>query len=135
MSDTSSRTVIDRVGRVAVPVGDQDKAIEFYVEKLGFSVVRDDAYSDGSYRWVEVAPPGGGTTLAIVPPRPGGPIGIDTNVILTTPDIDRAHAALRDKGVDVDGEVSRMGDPVPPLFWFRDQDGNTLLIVEEGPER
>ena len=132
---TETSTVIDRVGRVAVPVGDQDRAMEFYVGKLGFSVTADVAYADGSYRWVEVAPPGGGTTLAIVPPRPGGPVGIDTNVILTTTDIDEAHAALRDKGVDVDGEVSHMGDPVPPMVWFRDQDGNTLLLVEEGPDR
>jgi catechol 2,3-dioxygenase-like lactoylglutathione lyase family enzyme len=132
---TETSTVIDRVGRVAVPVGDQDRAIEFYVEKLGFSVVSDEAYSDGSYRWVEVAPPGGGTTLAIVPPRPGGPIGIDTNVILTTREIDDAHAALRDKGVDVDAEVNRMGDPVPPMFWFRDRDENTLLLVEDTEQR
>jgi catechol 2,3-dioxygenase-like lactoylglutathione lyase family enzyme len=127
-------TVIDRVGRVAVPVGDQDRAIEFYVKKLGFSVVRDEAYSDGSYRWVEVAPPGGGTTLAIVPPRPGGPVGIETNIILTTVDIGAAHAELRSRGVDVDAEVSRTGGPVPPLFWFRDEDGNTLLLVEERPK-
>jgi catechol 2,3-dioxygenase-like lactoylglutathione lyase family enzyme len=134
MSETG-KTVIDRVGRVAVPVGDQDRALQFYTGKLGFSVTSDVAYADGSYRWVEVAPPGGGTTLAIVPPRPGGPIGIDTNVILTTVDVDAAHAALRDNGVDVDAEVSRMGDPVPPMFWFRDQDENTLLLVEDTGQR
>ena len=134
MSETTSSTVIDKVGRVAVPVRDQDRAIKSYVEKLGFELVGDTPYGDDSdYRWVEVAPPGGGTMLAIVPPRPGGPIGIETNIILTTPDIDQAHAALRDKGVDVDAEVSRMGGPVPPLFWFRDQDANTLLLVEEPP--
>jgi hypothetical protein len=77
---TETSTVIDRVGRVAVPVGDQDRA---------------------------------------------------TNVILTTRDIDDAHAALRGKGA----EVSRMGDPVPPMVWFRDQDGNILLLVEERPDR
>src|SRR5690242_8994342 len=129
MSETSSKTVVGRVGRVAVPVNDQDGAIAFYTEKLGFSVAADvDA---GGYRWVEVAPPGGGTTLAIVPPPEGGPTGIDTSVILTTDDIDEAHGELRDRGVDVDDEVSRMGGPVPPMFWFRDAEGNKLLIVEE----
>ena len=77
-----------------------------------------------------MAPPDGGTTLAIVPPPEGEPTGIDTNVILTTDDIDEAHAELRDRGVDVDDEVSRMGGPVPPMFWFRDPEGNKLLIVE-----
>ena len=128
MAQTGSKTVVGKVGRVAVPVTDQDGAIAFYTEKLGFSVAADiDA---GGYRWVEVAPPDGGTTLAIVPPPEGGPTGIDTNVILTTDDIDEAHAELRNRGVDVDDEVSRMGGPVPPMFWFRDPEGNKLLIVE-----
>jgi catechol 2,3-dioxygenase-like lactoylglutathione lyase family enzyme len=49
---------------------------------------------------------------------------------LNTDDIDAVHADLKARGVDVDDEVSRMGDPVPPLFWFRDPDGNTLMVVE-----
>ena len=130
MAETGSKTVIDRVGRVAVPVSDQDRAIEFYTEKLGFSLDADISV-DGNYRWVEVSPPAGSTSLAIVPPPDyaSDRIGIDTNVILTTDDIDEAHDELSARGVDVD-DVSRMGDPVPPMLFFRDQDGNTLLIVE-----
>ena len=130
MAQTGSKTIIDRVGRVAVPVSDQDAAIAFYTEKLGFTLDADIAV-DENYRWVEVSPPGGGTALAIVPPPQSSPdrIGIDTNVILTTDDIDGAHAELQARGVDTD-DVSRMGAPVPPMLFFRDQDGNTLLIVE-----
>ena len=133
MAETGSKTVVGKVGRVAVPVNDQDGAIAFYTEKLGFSVAADiDA---GGYRWVEVAPPEGGTTLAVVPPpEDGGSTGIDTRVILTTDDIDEAHRELSRRGVDVDDEVSRMGGPVPPMFWFRDPEGNKLLIVEERAE-
>ena len=136
MSETGSKTVIGKVGRVAVPVSDQDRAIEFYTEKLGFTLESDIAVND-DYRWVEVVPPAGGTALAIVPPPPHarGRIGVDTNVILTTDDIDGAHAELRDRGVDVDAEVSRMGDPIPPMLFFRDQDGNTLLLVEVPDDR
>ncbi len=135
MAETGSKTVIGRVGRVAVPVSDQDRAIEFYTEKLGFSVEADIAV-DGNYRWVEVSPPAGGTSLAIVPPPDyaSDRIGVDTNVILTTDDIDEAHAELQARGVDTD-DVSRMGDPVPPMLFFRDQDGNTLLIVENQEQR
>jgi hypothetical protein len=39
------------------------------------------------------------------------------------------HADLKAAGVDVDEEVSEMGDPVPPMFWLRDQDNNTLMVV------
>jgi hypothetical protein len=55
---------------------------------------------------------------------------VETRVAFNTDDADADHASLRAQGVDVDDEVMRMGDPVPPMFFFRDQDGNTSLIVE-----
>ena len=86
----------------------------------------------GQYRWVEVYPPNGTTGIALAPPRPGtdDPTSRETGITLTTDDIDATHAELRARGADVDDEVSRMGDPVPPMFWFRDPDGNTLMVVE-----
>ena len=64
-------------------------------------------------------------------PPPGKPAGnVETGIALYTDHIDADHADLKANGVDVDAEVSRMGDPVPPLFWFRDPDGNTLMVVE-----
>ncbi len=65
-----------------------------------------------------------------MPPMQGQATGYQTGVIFNTHDIDGLHAELRDRGVDVDPQVMRMGDPVPPMFWFRDQDGNTLAAVE-----
>ena len=44
--------------------------------------------------------------------------------------MDGAHAALKEAGVDVDDEVARYGGAVPPMFWFRDPDGNSLIVVE-----
>jgi catechol 2,3-dioxygenase-like lactoylglutathione lyase family enzyme len=136
MSETARKVGIKGVGRVAVPVSDQDRAYAFYVDKLGFEVRADIPYGEGSeYRWLEVAAPGSPTPLAIVPPAPGGPVGVDTNIILTTSDIEATHSALRDAGVDVDDEISRMGGPVPPMVWFRDQDENTLLLVEDSGQQ
>ena len=120
---------IKEVGRVMVPVSDQDRAIEFYVEKLGFEKRADTPYGDGD-RWVEVAPSGSAAALALVKPREGESAGGDSRIALSTDDVDSVHATLKDSGVDVD-DVMRMGDPVPPMFFFRDQDGNGLLIVEE----
>jgi len=45
-------------------------------------------------------------------------------------DIDADHATLKAAGVDVDAEVARWGDPVPPMFRLRDPSGNSLAIVE-----
>ena len=128
MSETQSRSRITEVGTVMVPVSDQDRAIEFYVEKLGFEKRGDTPYGDGD-RWVEVAPPGAATTIALVPPREDQPVGVPANVGLTSEDVDADNAHLREQGVDVD-DVMRMGDPVPPMFFLRDQDGNTLLVVQ-----
>jgi catechol 2,3-dioxygenase-like lactoylglutathione lyase family enzyme len=120
---------ISQVGTVMVPVSDQDKAIEFYVGKLGFEVRSDVPFGRGD-RWIEVGPAGADTTLSLVVPREGETTGIDTRVALSTEDIDSDHADLLARGVDVDAEVMRMGDPVPPMFFFRDQDANRLLLVQ-----
>jgi catechol 2,3-dioxygenase-like lactoylglutathione lyase family enzyme len=131
MSDTTTKTSISHVGTVMVPVSDQDNAIEFYVGKLGFELRSDTPFGRGD-RWVEVAPPGHETTLALILPREGEPTGIDTRVALTTEDIDADHENLKASGVDVDDTVMRMGDPIPPMFFLRDRDANTLLIVQRG---
>jgi catechol 2,3-dioxygenase-like lactoylglutathione lyase family enzyme len=129
MSSTTA-TRIREIGLVIIPCVDQDQSIEFYVETLGFEKRVDVNFGDGKYRWVEVYPPAGTTGLAICPPRDGKPDPRDTGVSLNTDDVDATHAALRSAGVDVDAEVSRMGDPVPPMFWFRDPEGHTLMVVQ-----
>ncbi len=123
-----SQTNITQVGRVAVPVADQDAAIAFYVDTLGFAKVADIPFGAGD-RWVEVAPPGASTSLALVPRRSETPGGVMTNVFLETTDVDADHARLVAAGVDVDAEVMRVGDPVPPMFFFRDPDGNGFGLV------
>ena len=129
MAEAETRNRITQVGTVIVPVTDQDRAIEFYVDKLGFEKRLDVPMGNGD-RWVEVAPADAATTIAIVPPREGDSAGIETRVALASDDIDADHASLKAKGVDVDPEVSRMGDPVPPMFFFNDPDGNRFFIVE-----
>jgi predicted enzyme related to lactoylglutathione lyase len=131
---STTKTAIAKIGVVCVPVSDQGRAIEFYVDTLGFEKRADVPFGNG-YRWVEVAPAGADTTIAIVPPPPGKPTGdVETGIGLNTDDIDGVHADLKARGVDVVAEVSRMGDPVPPLFWLRDPDGNTLMVVEAPAE-
>jgi catechol 2,3-dioxygenase-like lactoylglutathione lyase family enzyme len=131
MADTSTQTRITQLATVMVPVADQDRAIDFYVDKLGFEKRTDIPFGDGD-RWVEVCPPGASTSLALVPPREGEAVGIETRVGLKTEDADSDHADLLARGVDVDPEVMRMGEPVPPMFFFRDLDGNKLMVVQTG---
>jgi catechol 2,3-dioxygenase-like lactoylglutathione lyase family enzyme len=130
VAPTQISTHISQIGTVMVPVKDQDRALEFYTQKLGFEKRADIPFGNGE-RWVEVAPAAAAaTTIALVTPREGEPTGIETRLALSTADIDTDHAELRARGVDVDAEIMRMGDPVPPMFFFRDQDGNGLMIVQ-----
>jgi catechol 2,3-dioxygenase-like lactoylglutathione lyase family enzyme len=130
MSEETRATGVTQVGTVMVPVADQDRAIEFYTEKLGFEVRADTPFGNGD-RWVEVAPVGAATTVSLVLPMEDQSVAIESGVAFRTRDVDADHAALRDAGVDVDAEVMRMGDPVPPMFFFRDVDGNRLLLVQQ----
>ena len=130
MSKLQTTLHINAVGRVCVIVADTDRAIDFYVDTLGFEKVVDVPMGP-DMRWVEVALPGTKTTIALAPPPEGQQAGGgQTGICLDTSDVDADHAALQAAGVDVDDEVSRYGDPVPPMFWLRDPDGNSLIVVE-----
>ena len=120
---------IKHVGRVMVPVADQDTAIAFYSEKLGFSLTADVPFGEGD-RWVEVSPPGGGAAIALVPANGDFSAGRMTGIALDSADPKGDHATLSAAGVDVDGELVGGDGVVPLMFFFRDHDGNHLLIVE-----
>lgn len=127
---TTTKTRIGQLSLVCIPTPDQDRAIAFY-EKLGFEK-RADIPFGGAYRWVEVYPPEGTAGIALAPPPEGQDVvPANTGITLTTDDIDATHAELKALGADVDAEVARMGDPVPPMFWFRDPTGHTLMVVEQ----
>jgi catechol 2,3-dioxygenase-like lactoylglutathione lyase family enzyme len=117
---------VTRIGSVIVPVSDQQRALSFYVETLGFEKRMDAPFAGG--RWVEVAPVGAATTIALVEAPEAGTSGFV--VSLATENADDDHATLLARGVDADAQVMRMGDYVPPMFTFRDPDGNQLRMVQ-----
>jgi catechol 2,3-dioxygenase-like lactoylglutathione lyase family enzyme len=112
-----------------VPVSDQDAAIAFYTSTLGFSLVADAPFGEGE-RWVEVAPPGGGAAIALVPPHGEYQPGRLTGIALESADPRADYAELKEKDVDVDAEIVGGDGTVPLLFFFRDHDANQLMIVE-----
>jgi predicted enzyme related to lactoylglutathione lyase len=128
MTDNATPTV-SKLGSVIIPVADQDRQLEFYAEVLGLEKHADVPFGPG--RWIEVAPPGAETPIALCPPGPDGKMGNkETGISLHTQDIEAYHHRLESRGVDVDAEISRFGGPVPALFWFRDPEGNRLMVVE-----
>ncbi len=109
---------------MSIPVEDQDAALEFYTQTLGVRVLRDVVTPSG--RWIELEPGGDNVIVTLEPAKPGivrGPIGIR----FTTDDVDAAHAGLARLGVEVD-EILRWPG-TPPMFAFRDPDGNAFSIT------
>jgi catechol 2,3-dioxygenase-like lactoylglutathione lyase family enzyme len=126
---TKAPTTVSNIGVAMFTVADQDAAIAFYTEKLGYELRSDVRFGEnGDYRWVEVAPPGSTARLALNAPmnaQPGGGgIGVET------PDVLGEHARLRALGVDVDPEPMR-SPGAPLLFMLRDPDGNHIAVVEQ----
>jgi len=121
-------TTITDVRTIGVNVTNQDDAIAFYVATLGFEK-RLDAPISPTMRWIEVAPPGATTSIALNANEATTDVAADTGIRFTVPDAEAEHAAMRERGVNV-GEVLRWDD-VPPMYTFDDPDGNRFYIVEE----
>ena len=130
---------VTQVATVMVPVTDQDRALAFFVDALGFEKRADFEYAEGE-RWVDVAPPGAASQVTLVQARDGRAAGIETGLSFNSTDVEADHAALRARGVDVDAAILGEDDPpvpwaggvlagIPPMFLVRDPDGNSFLIV------
>jgi catechol 2,3-dioxygenase-like lactoylglutathione lyase family enzyme len=129
---TQSHTTVTEIGVAMFTVADQDAALGFYTEKLGYEVRSDSRFGEqNEMRWVEVAPPGSRARLALNPPmfdQPGGSsIGVETT------DVIGEHQRLSAiGGIDLDPEPMRMPG-APLMFMLRDPDGNTVVVVEAPP--
>lgn len=126
---TQAPTTVTNIGVAMFTVSDVDASIAFYVDKLGFELRSDMAFGEnGDMRWVEVAPPGSPTRLALNPPmydEPGGSaIGVETR------DVDGEYARLKAIG-EIDLDPEPMQPPgAPKMFMLRDPDHNTVVVVE-----
>ena len=122
-------STITDIRTVGITTADQDKAIAFYRDTLGFDVRLD---VDGPTRWVEVAPAGADVSLALVAgDRPAGEIA-ETGIRFNVPDAAAERDALSSRGVSV-GELL-LWPGVPPMFTFDDPDGNRFVIIEQAVE-
>jgi predicted enzyme related to lactoylglutathione lyase len=114
----------------SLPVSDQDRAKAFYVDVLGFEVVNDDSMGP-TMRWVQVRPPGGGTSVTLVTWFDTMVPGSVKGTVLETDDLDADVARLRGLGVDIPGDVEAA--PWGRYVTFDDPDGNDLVLQETTP--
>ena len=129
---TQTPTTVSNIGVAMFAVADQDAALAFYTDKLGFEVRGDTRFGEGGeMRWLEVAPPGSRARLALNPPMGGAPgggsIGVETDDVLG--EHERLSAI---GGIDLDPQPTRTPG-APLLFILRDPDGNHIWVVEAPP--
>jgi lactoylglutathione lyase len=122
-------TTVSNLGVAMFTVADQDAALAWYTEKLGWEVRSDMRFGEqGEMRWVEVAPPGSTARLALNPPMGGAPGG--GGIGIETPDVQAEYERLKAMG-DITIDSEPMTSPgAPLLFMMQDPDGNHIAVVE-----
>lgn len=124
--EQQTAAAIRDVAVVSVPVTDQERARAFFVDRLGFDLVRDSV--DEGLHWVEVRPRGSSTSLTLVTWFPSMPAGSLQGLVLGTPDVSAAYRTLSARGVEFDHEPEE-------AFWgtyttFSDPDGNRFVLAQ-----
>ena len=117
--------MIRQVKFVGIPVRDQDRALEFYTEKLGFRVMTDQPM--GEQRWIELQIPGAETAVVLFTPEGHeSRIGTFFNGSFACDDVAKTYAELKGRGVEFVKEPQKQ--PWGTFAIFKDPDGNQLLI-------
>jgi len=115
---------------VTVSVSDQNRALDFYINKLGFEVRADTPLGEGR-RWLEVGLPGAQTRIVLAQgygSSDENPVGKFTGLVLDADDIQATYETLRQRDVP-------FSEPPTPQSWgmlqaiFQDQDGNSFVLV------
>lgn len=116
---------------ISVPVSDPDRARAFYMDELGFELVMDSSFGPG-LRWVMLRPPRGQVAITLATWHDSMPPGSLKGTVLSVPDIDRAVAELRERGVLEDGEGIQTA-PWGRSVMIEDPDGNSWTVQEDSP--
>lgn len=118
--------LVSRIGQVSIPVGDQDRALDFYTNKLGFKVTLDAPMGENE-RWIEVEIPGAETRLVLYAAEAHkNRIGTFSDIMFNSPSLAETYRELQERGVEI-------RQPPTTEYWgsyliFADPDGNSFLV-------
>jgi predicted enzyme related to lactoylglutathione lyase len=118
--------MIRKIKFSSIPVRDQDRALEFYTSKLGFTLVTDQPMGPGQ-RWIELRPAKGDAGIALfTPPGHEERIGTFTGISMECDDVNKTYEELRAKGVE-------FAKPPKTESWgtaaiMKDSEGNEIVL-------
>lgn len=119
--------MIAGVKHVSIPVKDQDKALKFYTEILGFEVLTDAEFGPDGQRWIELKIPGAETQVVLFTPEGHEDrVGTFSNIVFFSDDIKKTYKELKAKGVKFTKDLTE--EPWGTFTIFQDPEGNTFCL-------
>jgi catechol 2,3-dioxygenase-like lactoylglutathione lyase family enzyme len=116
---------ISKVQIVSVPVGDPDRAKDFYVNVLGMELLQDMPM-DSAMKWIQGAPKGSEASITLVTWFESMPAGSLKGLVLETQDKEATIAEFASKGFVIESEIDEQ--PWGRFVTFDDPDGNGIVL-------
>lgn len=121
--------MIKQIKFISIPVADQNRALDFYTDKLGFTIITDQPF-DEKQRWLELRIPKAETRVVLfTPPGQEERVGSFMNLSYACDDIDATYEELRGRGVEFEGPPEKQ--PWGTYAKFKDSEGNLFVLSEE----
>src|SRR6187399_202662 len=121
--------MIKQIKFISIPVADQNRALDFYTDKLGFTIITDQPF-DEKQRWIELRIPKAETRLVFFTPEGEEKrIGSFMNMSYTCDDIDKTYAELKTRGVEFEGPPQKQ--PWGTYAMFKDSEGNRFVVSSD----
>lgn len=118
--------MIKQIKFVSIPTADQNRALDFYTEMLGFTIITDQPF-DEKQRWIELRIPGAETRVVLfTPPGEEKRVGAMMNLSFVCDDIEKTYRELSKRGVEFDGPPQKQ--PWGTYATFRDSEGNRFVV-------
>ncbi len=118
--------MIRRIKFLGIPVRDQDRALRFYTEKLGFRILTDQEFTP-SQRWIELSIPGAETGVALfTPDGHEDRIGTFVNTSWEVENIGKVYDELSARGVEFEGPPQKQ--PWGTFAVMKDSEGNQIVL-------
>lgn len=118
--------MINQIKFVSIPVKDQNRALDFYTEKLGFTIITDQPF-DEKQRWIELRIPKAETRVVLfTAPGEEGRIGSMMNISYQCADVQKSYEELKKRGVEFEGPPETQ--PWGSYAMFKDSEGNRFVL-------
>ena len=119
--------MIKQIKFISIPISNQNRALDFYTEKLGFTIITDQPF-DEKQRWIELRVPKAETRVVLFTAEGEEKrVGTMMNMSYSCDDINKTYEELKDRGVEFEGPP--MKQPWGTYAMFKDSEGNKFVIA------